>query len=202
MGGWIEQPPLQRGSVATAEWADTQAAASSWIQDGVTWESGGNPYWAPWMEAQALAALWAWMHPGGRLEADEAELTELRRLTQHLIDLGRPVGDRYWQVPKYISGYPIWTVRKPQDWGHPVLNGWFHLVWSMAAELGITHAAGVPLAEAAERSRETAFGRLGRGWRNMEPQAGDLLELMGGVRMALGSADEKLQEGALSGVVR
>ena len=141
------------------------------------------------MEAQALAAVRPWSQPGAPLASGEAERVELKRLTQHILDLGRPEKADLWQVPQYVMGHPTWSV---QRWGHPSLDGWFHQVWGMAADLGITQAAGVPLDEAAQRSRETAFGRLGREWSSITPQPGDLLEIMGGVRGALGAADEKI----------
>lgn len=176
------------------------ARTSLWFRDGTTWAASGNRAWAPWMQAQALSATWAWSKPGAPLEiTDAAVLGELRGWTQHLLDMGRPVGTDYWQIPAHVTGYPSWEV---EDWGHPILNGWLHPVWAMAAQLGIEEVAGMKIEEAAIRSRDTAFRAVGRGWSNMDPKTGDLLEHVGGVRGALGAADSKLLAGLLSGALK
>lgn len=156
----------------------------------------GHRDWAPWMQAQVVAAMHWWQ----KHEVGTAHRDQLKEVTRSLLELTRPHSDgQHWRIPYHVYGHPRWEVRK---WGASTLNAWFSPVFTAASEMGIESVHGVPLEEAAARSRRTAFLRAGRSWSNLLRPSRKGLQIVGGVDGALGSADVKILASTLCGSLR
>jgi hypothetical protein len=161
------------------------SAENPWFRDVETW-NGPFKYWAPWMQAQAIHAVDAWLPILGLREEHGEKMALMCEKALSFVEL---YGDGYARVPLYINGYPEWTVYK---WGHPSLCAWMTMVLPVAENFGVEVSPAMR-----DALVKTGYAKLGCNSSNIHDSP--RLSLAGG---DLGGAGGKILAGAMSSLLR